>query len=326
MQKFLEMRAFLLRLAKCSLLTLLVCVAAESKIVDKVIVTVNDDIILESDIEKFTAKAKSKNFQEMFGGLDTSTLSDRKKVIDLLIEEKIIDQQVKRLELSASPAEVDGQIRSISKRNGISEAQLMDRLKQLGSSVDDYKLGLKRQIERRNLVEREIKPTLEVSEEQLRHFYDRNSRKEEGDLSYKLAHIFIRAGKDAKTRADRVYAELKDSPEKFEAFTKEASDDSSTASTGGVLGSFPLSQLSKEFRAVVPKLPLGQASAPVKTKAGFHILKVLEAKSADFSGLSKEQKEMLKQQMAATEVEKKMLLWLERKKGEAHIVYSEKRQ
>jgi len=316
------MRAFFRPLASFLLFSLLVSTAAEAKIVDKVIVTVNDDIILESDIEKFISKAKSKNFQELFGGLDAATLSDRKRVIDLLIEEKIIDQQVKRLELSASPAEIDGQIKSISKRNGITEAQLMDRLKQLGTTVEDYKTGLRRQIERRNLVEREIKPSLEVSEEQLRHFYERNSKKDQGDLSYKLAHIFIRAGKDAKIRADKVYEELKASPEKYDVLAKEASDDSSTSSSGGVLGSFPLSQLSKEFRAVVPKLPMGQASAPVKTKAGYHILKVLDAKTADFAGLSKEQKDMLKQQMAATEVEKKMLLWLERKKGEAHIVFA----
>lgn len=317
------MRAFFPRLVEFFLCFVL-AVPVSAKIVDKVIVTVNDDIILESDVEKFLVKSKSKNFQEMFGGIDPKTITDRKKVIDLLIEEKIIDQQVKKLELTASPAEVDGQIRSISKRNGITDAQLMDRLKQLGTSVDDYKQGLKRQIERRNLVEREIKPSLEVTEEQLRHFYERNSKKDDSDVAYRLAHIFIRSGKDAKTRADRVYAELKTAPEKYEALCKEASDDSSTSATGGVLGAFPLSQLSKEFRAIVPKLPVGQPSAPVKTKAGYHILKVLDAKAADFANLSKEQKEMIKQQMVGSEVEKKMLLWLERKRGDAHVVYAGK--
>ncbi len=304
----------------------LIAIPATAKTVDKVIVSVNEDIILESDVEKFVAKSKSKNFQELFGGLDEKTFSDRNKIIDLLIEEKIIDQQVKKLELSASPQEVDGQIRSISKRNGISDKQLLDRLKQLGTTVEDYKLGLKRQIERRNLVEREIKPSLEVTEEQLRHFYERNSKKEEGDVSYKLAHIFVRTGKDAKSRADRIYEELKTAPEKYDALCKEASDDTSTAATGGVLGAFPVSQLSKEFRAVVPKLPPGKISPPVKTKAGYHILRVLESHAADFAGLSKEQKELVKQQMVGSEVEKKMLLWLERKKGDAHIVSSAKDQ
>ncbi len=316
------MKACLPISVKSLFITLLLSLPALAKTVDRVIVAVNEDIILETDVERFTAKAKSKNFQEMFGGLDEKAVSDRKKVIDLLIEEKIIDQQVKKLELSASAQEVDGQIRSISKRNGITEAQLMERLKQLGTTVEEYKGGLRRQIERRNLVEREIKPALEVSEEQLRHFYERNAKRDDGDLSYKLAHIFIRTSPEAKIRAEKVYAELKEHPEKYDALAKEASDDATTAANGGVLGSFPLSQLSKEFRTVVPKLPIGQSSTPVKTKAGYHLLKVIEAKAADYAGLTKEQKEQVKQQMIASEVEKKMLLWLERKRGDAHIVFA----
>src|SRR4051812_33038956 len=98
MLRFLEMRAFF-PLSVEFFLCFFLSIPASAKIVDKVIVTVNDDIILESDVAKFLQKSKSKNFQEMFGGIDPKTITDRKKVIDLLIEEKIIDQQVKKLEL-----------------------------------------------------------------------------------------------------------------------------------------------------------------------------------------------------------------------------------
>jgi len=48
-------------------------------------------------------------------------------------------------------------------------------------------------------------------------------------------------------------------------------------------------------------------------------LKVLETRSADFAMLSKDQKEALRDQMKGLELEKRMSLWLERKKAEAHI-------
>lgn len=313
------------------LVSLLLLVAAApaaraAKIIDRTVVTVNDDVILESDIDKFVKKGRSKSFQELFGGLDDKTLSDRNKVLQLLIEEKLIDQQVKKLDIQASPAEIDGQIKAICKRNNITQNQLAERLKQLGTSMDDYRQGLRRQLERKNLVEREIKPSLEVSDEQLRHFYQRNAKADSGDMQYKIAHILIenkeKGGMSAAERAKKVYAEVSKDSGNFDKYVKEYSDDTTTSDQGGVLGFFGLSSLAREFRSVVPKTPAGQVTQPIKTKAGYHIVKVLEARSGDFASLSKEQKEALRNQMVGSELEKKMAMWLERRKNEAHIRFA----
>src|SRR5205823_6178928 len=103
-------------------------------------------------------------------------LSNKDAIVQLLVEEKLINQQVKKLDLGASDQEVDGQIRAIEKRNGIGQSQLLERLKQLGTTLSEYREGIRRQIERRNLIDREIKPSLEISDEQLRHFYLRNKK------------------------------------------------------------------------------------------------------------------------------------------------------
>jgi len=290
-----------------------------SKVVDKTIVSINNDIILESDVERFQKKLKSRAFQELFGGVDSSMLNDRSAVLQLLVEEKLVDQYVKKLELQASDEEVDAQIRSITKRNGITPAQLKERLKQLGTTLPEYRDGLRRQIERRGLIDREIKPSLEVTEDQLRHFYLKQSGGGSQDSQYHLAHILV--ANSAKAVA--LYKELKDAPEKFEATAKASSEDSSTADKGGDLGFLSLSSLSKELKRVVPGLSVGTVSKPVKTSAGYHLLKVLGTRSNDFAGLSKERKEALRNQLVNSEVENKMLLWLERKKSEAHIVRME---
>lgn len=291
---------------------------AARNLVDRTVVTVNDEIILESDIGKFQKKLRSKSYQELLG-VDEKVVGDREKVLQLLVEEKIIDQQVKKLDLKAGDQEVEGQIRSILKRNGITLPQLSERLKQLGTSMDDYREGLKRQIERRNLVEREIKPSLEVTDEQLRHFYLRNSTSSEAEVQYKIAHILISNRPGALDRAKKIHKEISQNTSEFEKFVKDYSDDDSTSGVGGVLGYFSLSQLAKEFRDVVPKAPLGSVTAPLKTAAGFHILRVLDKSIGDFAKLTKEQKDGLRNQMVASELEKKMGMWLERKKAESHI-------
>ena len=295
-----------------------------SRVVDKTIVSINNDIILESDIEAFQKKLQSKSFLELFGGIDPKTLRDKNAALQLLVEEKIVDQQVKRLDLQANEQEVDAQIKSILKRNGITQDQLQDRLKQLGTSLSEYKQGIRRQIERRNLIDREIKPSLEVSEEQLRHFYLRQAQGDGQDLQYHIAHILFSKEKsglaNAEKRATSVFADLQKNPDGFENTAKEFSDDSASAASGGDLGFLALSTLSPELKQAVPKLALGAISKPVKTSGGYHILKVLESRASDFSSLPKEKKEAIRNQMINSEVEKKMLLWLERKKAEAHIV------
>lgn len=297
---------------------------AATRMVDRTVVVINDEAILESDIDAFQKKLRSKSFQELFGGVNGKVTDNRGAVLQLLIEERLVNQQVKKLELTATESEVEGQINAIVKRNGITEAQLMDRLKQLGSSVTEYKEGIKRQIERKNLIDREIRPSMEVTEEQLRHFYQRSINPQETEMEYKIAHILIAlkakgpaAIDDASKRAKTVWAEISKKPEDFEKFVKDFSDDTSTPD--GSLGYFPPSLLAKEFRSIVPKTGVGQITAPIKMVDGFHIVKVLESRSPDYTTLPKEKKEAIRNQMMGQEMEKKMSLWLDRKKREANI-------
>lgn len=304
-----------------TVLCLLTPAAHAGHILDRTVVTVNDDVILESDVEKFRQKAKSKSFQEMFGGIDPKALNDRATAISLLIDEKIIDQQVKKLDLKASDQEVDGQIRSILKRNNISEVQLTDRLKQLGTTMQDYRDGIRRQLERHNLVDREIKPTLEFSDEQLRHFYQRNGGggDNKGEMQYKIAHILISGSdKAAEDKANKVYADVLKSGN-FDQAVKDSSDDNTTTANGGVLGTYSLDSLAKELRQSVPRTKAGNITKPIKMADGYHIVKVLEAAPADFASMSKEKKDALRNQMLSGELEKRMAMWLERKRNDAHI-------
>jgi len=290
--------------------------------IDRTAAIINGDVILDSDIGQFKKRMSSKSYQELFGGFDAKVLNSRDNILQLLIEEKIINQQVKKLELEATDQEVEGQIRSILKRNGITRAQLFERLKQLGTSSTEYREGLKRQIERNNLLNREIKPNIEMSEEKLKHFYQRNLKASEDSTYYQLAHILIdnksRNGVEPKDRAQRVWNEIKSSPEKFSAYVAEYSDDANTVETGGVLGEFTVASLAPEFRAVIPKLRPGSISNPIQTSVGFHLVKVMEKHDGSYDRLSPEKKEMLRRQMEAEEAEKLLAMWMDRRRAESY--------
>jgi peptidyl-prolyl cis-trans isomerase SurA len=319
------MKLYLPASSKALLLTfvLILPFAAHGKrqVLDRSIVTVNDDIILESDVDAFRQKAKSKNFQELFGGLDPKKLESREAVLQLLVEEKLIDQQVKKLELTVTDPEVDRHIKTILERNGISDVQLKARLKDLGTSLAEYREGIKRQLERRNLVEREIKPMMEVSDEELRHFLLRNSGDSGMGQRFELAHILVTTkGKPGEARAKKILDEAVGNPSNFAALAKEYSDDQATSSTGGDLGKLSIDTMASEFREAAKKTPVGKVFPKViKTAGGLHILKVAKSEQMSFADLPEDQKAQLRNQLMAQELEKKMASWLERRKMEAHI-------
>lgn len=295
---------------------------ANRRLVNRTVVIVNDDVILESDVAAFRKKLQSKSFVELFGGIDQKILSDRKAILQLLVEEKIINQQVKKLDLQATDQEVEGQIRAILARNGITKAQLAQRLADLGTTMKDYEEGIRRQIERKNLIDREIKPNLQVTDEQLRHYYLRHASAQDRDAEFRIAQILISGGADGAARAEKIYEQLADNAKNFEAAAKEYSDDESTRNNGGELGWFDSGSLSKEFRAVVPGTPIGTVTRPVRTAAGFHIIKVLDVRKDDFKSMPKDKKEALRNKMYGEELEKRMVLWLERKKKDSYIRFS----
>ncbi|MBS1546640.1 MAG: peptidylprolyl isomerase [Bacteroidetes bacterium] len=61
---------------------------------------------------------------------------------------------------------------------------------------------------------------------------------------------------------------------------KGGSDDPSAASNGGDLGYFSVLQMVYPFETVAYKTPVGQVSQPVRTKFGYHIIKVADRRPA----------------------------------------------
>ncbi len=286
-------------------------------LIDKVVASINNEVILLSDLDLFIEKSKSKNFFELYGPVSPAVLSSKKNLLNLLVEEKIINQHVIKMGLEASEQEVEGQIRSILKRNNISMDQLIARLRQLDTDIADYKASIRRQIERKNLIEKEIKPLLQVSDSQLQYYYQKHMPSK-SSTTVRLSQILI-SNPNKKKHLTEIWETVSSEPEKFDTFAKEYSDDSMVSENSGDLGFFSVDVLSKEFQNAIKNLKKGEISKPFKSSSGFHILKVTDIKAIDFNMLPESEKISIKNKFFAEELENKFALWIERKKQEAHI-------
>ena len=123
----------------------------------------------------------------------------------------------------------------------------------------------------RKEVDNQIKPP---SEEELKKYYQTHADEFRQQKQVHARHILV---KD-KATADKLEARLK----KGEDFATLAKENSScpSAAQGGDLGFFSHDRMVKEFADAAFKLKPGEISAPVKTKFGYHIIKVDEVKEA----------------------------------------------
>jgi parvulin-like peptidyl-prolyl isomerase len=302
----------------------LVSFRANSEVVDRIIAVVNSEIITISDLKSFGKKLNQNGMVDellLLGKKQDDLKKSTKDQVAFLINERIIESEIKRLNLAVTLERVDQEIRDIAKRNRVSKSDLLEAIKGQGMSIADYQEFIKNRIERQSLIESEISSKIRVSDEDvLAHYQRKNKGLNTGVYEYSLSHIYLnpkKGGADkAKERAEMALKKIQ-SGESFEAVAEQFSEDPNFT-TGGVLGSFKAGEFSKEFEAAVSNLNVGDVSKPVFTKTGIHLLKVTGKKIVSDPQFEKE-KDKIRSELFEAAFQKNFRTWLEMKKEDAFI-------
>ena len=112
------------------------------------------------------------------------------------------------------------------------------------------------------------------------------------------AHIMLDLD-TAKAEVDKTFALIKQKLEQGESFAslaKTYSEDPGSAANGGLLGYSKGDSFPAEFEKALSTLKVGEVSAPVKTEAGYHIIKLLDLRKAEPVSLA-ESKERIKNEL-----------------------------
>ncbi len=153
------------------------------------------------------------------------------------------------------------------------EALGMDTIGKFKTELDGYR----KQLARPYLIDRELNDNL------MHEAYDRSTQE------IRASHILVKLNDDA-TPEDTVIAWkkinlLRDRVMKGEdwsavASSKGGSDDPSAAKNGGDLGWFSALNMVYPFETAAYNTPVGQISRPVRTRFGYHIIKVVGKRPA----------------------------------------------
>jgi peptidyl-prolyl cis-trans isomerase D len=140
-----------------------------------------------------------------------------------------------------------------------------------------------------------------VSPQEVQEYYDMHLEQYQRPYKVGVRHILIgvspeaspEAVEEAKKKAEQVRVEaLRDA--NFAALARKYSDDPS-ASEGGDLGYFARGEMDPALEEVVFSLSKGAISPVVRTRNGFHVVKVEDVHEAEMKGLDEVQDEIVSQ-------------------------------
>lgn len=137
----------------------------------------------------------------------------------------------------------------------------------------------------------------------------------------KVRHILIspneiRNSSQARQLAENLYRRLQEG-QPFDELARQFSDDPGSGSQGGELGWTQSGQMVPEFEQVMGETPVGRISQPFESRFGWHILKVEDRRTQDFS-------DEMRENSARTAIRKRKFSeeldnWLREIRSEAYI-------
>jgi peptidyl-prolyl cis-trans isomerase D len=154
-----------------------------------------------------------------------------------------------------------------------------------------------------------IEKSIAVSESDIKSYFDQNQSNLAAKEERRASHILISAPKEmndadkakAKEKALFLLDLVKKSPGQFSEVAKKNSQDPGSAINGGDLGFFARGAMVKPFEDSAFSLKKGEISGLVQSDFGFHIIQLIDIKSAtsaDYSQMRSSLESELKKQLA----------------------------
>lgn len=297
--------------------SLALAVPAAAKVINKIIATVDGDPITQYELREYE-KADIRARQD-------GTRLDTAVLLDALITDRLIAKEAIEKGVIVREEDVDRYIGDIKQRNNLTDEQLEAALQAQGITLQAYRKQIRQEIERQQLIGREIRGKVNVTPEEVQRYYEAHLADYEMPERYRIAHIVFQVPPDAtQAQIDAVRAEAQAVYDQIEAgadfaeMAKRYSQDA-TGESGGELGWFEPNQLVDSLAQAVDPLDEGEVSRPVEGPAGIHLVVVLEREQASHRDLSDLQ-DQIKEKLYTAALEDRYQKWLTEELRKRHDV------
>ncbi len=285
--------------------------------VDRIVAVVNDDIITLFELNQ-TVKPYAEKIRDLGYSTDQEhkmLFKVREDMLNQLIDQKLKDQEIKRIGIKIEEKEIDQTIERIKETNFYTDEDLRDALAKEGLTMEEYRERLKEQILRTKLINLKVTSKIVITKEDITAYYENHPDKYGGKKKYHLYNIIAKVPSFAdekeklkiKARMDAILTEL-NAGKSFESVAKSFSE-SSPDVAGGDLGLFWLEELFPQLRNTIKEMKAGEFTPVLDTDQGFQIFfikEIVQTSEKTLEEVSPEIEKILFNEI----VEKKFQSWL----------------
>ncbi len=296
-------------------MVLSVSIFAETKVLDKVVAVVNNEVITQQQLNQAISMITTQYQQAGQPVPDSATL--RKNALDGLIAESLQIQVAKKNNVKITDVQLNKAITEIAQRNNLTVDQLKTELQKQGMSYSQYQAQIRKQMLISTLQQQALGGQVHVTDAEINEVIKKAGTTAQGNTSYHVVDISLSVKDDASEAtwkeygnlANQLYAQLQQKTDMAtlqKRFPNLQTQD---------LGWRELSGFPDVFVDSIKSLKANSYSKPIKTGNGFHILYLQEIKQPGQT-ISREQARQIAFQ---AQLQKALAKWIGELRAQSYV-------
>lgn len=286
--------------------------SGRAEVVNRIIATVDGDPITVHEVEMYRAGSGSNELTEP-------------QALEALITDKLLEKEVVERKIEVKSEDIDHYVDQVKARNRIDDYRFEAALSAQGMTLQRYRDRIKAELQKSQLVNKEIRGRVSVPPEEVDHYYELHREDFKTGERVTVRDIFFRVeptdsdGEVARIRGKAAEVrQLAVGGRGFDELAKQFSEGPG-ADKGGLLGTFARGELEGEMEPVAFSLSPGQLSEVVRTDKGFYILRVDKIEPPGYRSLD-EARDQIRETLYQKAVEQRFQDWLSKDLRERHSV------
>jgi peptidyl-prolyl cis-trans isomerase SurA len=254
---------------------------------DFIVAVVNSEPITNREVQVLRQRLASEAAAR--GGNNPDPIALSRAAVEQLINEKAQLQQAREAGIKIDADAIDQAELNVAGSNQLSREEMHKRLAQDGISVSGFREQLRTQLTLARLREREIEGRVRVTDLEVEQFLSEQLKLQAAQVpaQLNLGMVLIAVPENSSESAVKALGERAadvarraQTGESFAELAKTFSQSTDRGANGGEMGLRPTDRYPELFLEATRTLRTGEVAAPVRSGAGFHVLKVLERRQS----------------------------------------------
>ena len=252
---------------------------------DYIVAVVNSEPVTNHEVRTRLIRYERRLAEQ--GAILPSRIDLTKEVLEDIIREKIQLKLARDTGLRIDDKTLDAALQNFASQNNITIDELRKRASVDGIGFNQIRSDVQNQLLIQKLRERDVLGNISVSENDVEAFVrEQLSKAPPAEVMMNLGQILIEVPENATTtqvqalqeRATRIVTRARNGEDFFKL--AQENSDAQDARSGGQMGLRSSDRIPTLFLEATQELKTGGIAGPVRSGAGFHVLKVLERQQA----------------------------------------------